>query len=76
MRQLGLYASNRRSPEETDRRFAEPAVFVINANNDLQIIDASNAPFARSDPDTLLVGMKFVIGRSCTRSQTRGLPCC
>ena len=61
MRELGLYVSDPRSPEETDRRFAEPALFVINPKNELQIIDVSNAPFARPDLDTLLGGLKFVI---------------
>ena len=63
MRKLGLYVSEPRSRDETDRRFAEPALFVINPKNELQIIDVSNAPFARPDLDTLLAGLKFVIAK-------------
>ena len=65
MRELGLYVSDPRFPEETHRRFAEPAPFVINPKNELQIIDASNAPFARPDLDTLLAGLKLVIANDC-----------
>jgi hypothetical protein len=61
MRGLGLYVSNPRSPEETDRPFPEPALFVINPKDELQIIDVSNAPFARPDLEALLAGLKFVI---------------
>lgn len=60
MRQLGLYVSEPRSPQETDRPFAEPGLFVINPDNRLQIIDVSNAPFARPDLAALLDGLKFV----------------
>lgn len=60
MRQLGLYISDPRSPEETDRPFAEPAVFVLNPTGKAQVIDVSNAPFARSDLSALLDGLKFV----------------
>jgi peroxiredoxin len=61
MRDLGLYISSPRSPEESDRNFAEPAVFVINPGSKVQIVDVSNAPFARPDPKTLLAGVRFVI---------------
>lgn len=60
MNQLGLYVSAPRSVKETDRPFAEPALFVINPDNKLQIIDVSNAPFARPDLAALLNGLKFV----------------
>lgn len=63
MRQLGLYISEPRSPEETDRPFAEPAVFVVNADGKTQIIDISNAPFARPDLKHLLKGLKFVMSK-------------
>jgi len=49
MRQLGLYISQPRSPQETDRPFAEPGLFLINPAGEAQIIDISNAPFARPD---------------------------
>lgn len=60
MRDLGLYISDPRSPEETDRPFAEPGVFVINAEGKVQIVDISNAPFARPDLERLLSGIGFV----------------
>lgn len=63
MQTLGLYVSNPRSPEETDRPFAEPAVFGINPDGKAQIIDVSNAPFARPDLDRLIKGMQFVMDK-------------
>ena len=60
MRELGLFVSDPRSPLETDRPFAEPGLFVINAEGDIQIIDLSNAPFARPDLQSLLNGVKFI----------------
>ena len=63
MRQLGLYISDPRSPQETDRPFAEPALFVINPDGETQIIDISNAPFARPDLKSLLKGVQFVMSK-------------
>jgi len=60
MRDLGLYISEPRSAQETDRPFAEPAVFVINPESKLQVVDISNAPFARPDLASLLAGLKFI----------------
>ncbi|MEP7056596.1 MAG: peroxiredoxin-like family protein [Caldimonas sp.] len=60
MRDLGLYISEPRSAQETDRPFAEPALFVINPEGKLQVVDVSNAPFARPDLASLLAGLKFV----------------
>ena len=60
MADLGLYISDPRSPQETDRPFAEPATFVINDEGKLQIVDISNAPFARPELEGLLNGLKFV----------------
>lgn len=60
MRQLGLYVSEPRSAQETDRPFAEPGVFVTNPEGLLQIVDVSNAPFARPDLQGLLNGLKFI----------------
>jgi len=60
MRALGLYVSEPRSEKETDRPFAEPGVFVINAEGLLQIVDISNAPFARPDLTGLAKGLKFI----------------
>lgn len=63
MRQLGLYVSDPRSPQETDRPFAEPALFVINPEGKTQIIDISNAPFSRPDLKSLLKGIQFVMSK-------------
>ncbi len=60
MQQLGLYISNPRSPQETDRPFPEPGLFVINGDGNLHIADISNAPFARPDLDVLAGGLKFI----------------
>ncbi|WP_372921302.1 redoxin domain-containing protein [Roseovarius sp.] len=60
MRALGLYVSEPRSEKETDRPFPEPGVFVINADGLLQVVDISNAPFARPDLAGLAKGLKFV----------------
>lgn len=64
MRELGLYISDPRSPEETDRPFAEPGLFAINPDGNVQIIDISNAPFARPDLKSLLGGLRFVIDKN------------
>ncbi|MCW5770574.1 MAG: redoxin domain-containing protein [Rhodospirillaceae bacterium] len=66
MRRLGLYVSNPRSPQETDRPFAEPGLIVINPQGQAQIVDFSNAPFARPDLAAILNGIKIV--------QERGYP--
>lgn len=60
MRELGLYISEPRSPQETDRPFAEPGLFVTNPEGRLQIVDISNAPFARPDLQGVLNGLKFI----------------
>jgi peroxiredoxin len=60
MQTLGLYVSEPRNEQETDRPFAEPGLFVINPQGKLQIVDISNAPFARPDLANLLNGLKFV----------------
>lgn len=60
MRGLGLYISEPRSAAETDRPFPEPGLFVINADGAIQIIDVSNAPFARPDLQGIANGIKFI----------------
>ena len=60
MQELGLYISEPRSPQETDRPFAEPGLFVINDQGTLQITDISNAPFARPSLASLEMGLKFI----------------
>ena len=53
-----------RSPQETDRPFAEPALFVINPDGNIQIVDISNAPLARPDLKSPLKGIQFVASKS------------
>lgn len=60
MHALGLYVSNPRSAAETDQPFAEPGIFVVNADGQVQVTDISNAPFARPDLKTLLGGLRFI----------------
>ena len=60
MRELGLYISDPRSPQETDQPFPEPGVFVINEQGKLHIVDVSNAPFSRPDLETLANGLDFI----------------
>ncbi|WP_299632672.1 peroxiredoxin-like family protein [uncultured Roseobacter sp.] len=60
MHALGLYVSEPRSAPETDRPFAEPGIFVVNAEGRVQVTDISNAPFARPDLKTLLGGLRFI----------------
>jgi peroxiredoxin len=64
MRQLGLYISDPRSPQETDRPFPEPGLFVINDQGQIQIVDISNAPFARPDLQGVLGGIRFIREKS------------
>ena len=60
MQTLGLYISHPRSQLETDRPFAEPGIYVINDNGQVQITDVSNAPFARPELEHLASGIGFI----------------
>lgn len=60
MRELGLYVSEPRSPQETDRPFPEPGLFLVNPSGQVQIVDVSNAPFARPDLTGILRGAKMI----------------
>ena len=61
---LGLYMSEPRSAQETDRPFAEPGLFVINPEGKVQIVEISNAPFARPDLAGILHGIKIIQERN------------
>lgn len=61
MQRLGLYVSEPRAATETDHRFPEPALFVVNPEGVLQLVDLSNAPFLRPDLDRLVGGLGFII---------------
>lgn len=60
MQQLGLYISHPRSDQETDHPFAEPGLFVINDNGQVQVLDISNGPFVRPELKVLLSGLEFI----------------
>ncbi|TPW27694.1 redoxin domain-containing protein [Pararhizobium mangrovi] len=60
MRTLGLYISSPRSANETDRNFAEPAMFLIGPAGTVQAVDVASAPYLRPDLDTVLAGISFV----------------
>ncbi|GAB5468973.1 MAG: peroxiredoxin-like family protein [Rhodospirillales bacterium] len=60
MQTLGLYVSEPRSPQETDRPFPEPGLFLVNPDGQLQIVDISNAPFARPDLESIAKGLAFI----------------
>lgn len=60
MKELGLYISIPRSEQETDHNFAEPGLFVINANGQLQVVDLSNNPFARPDLEIFVSGLEWI----------------
>lgn len=60
MRTLGLYVSDPRSAQETDRPFPEPGLFVINGDGRIQMVDVSNAPFLRPGLEGVLSGITFI----------------
>lgn len=64
MRRLGLYVSHPRSPQETDRPFAEPGLFLVNPEGRAQVVDISNAPFARPELGAILNGLKIIQERN------------
>ncbi|MDE2570270.1 MAG: AhpC/TSA family protein [Sphingomonadales bacterium] len=64
MRQLGLYMSTPRTDAETDRNFAEPAIFVLNPRGRVQVVDLSNAAFVRPDLKAVLNGLRFIIANT------------
>ncbi|MFT6924864.1 MAG: peroxiredoxin [Psychromonas sp.] len=60
MKSLGLYISDPRSEQETDHPFAEPGLFVVNAQGIIQVIDISNNPFVRPELQALVNGLAWV----------------
>ncbi len=60
MKTLGLYISEPRSDKETDHNFSEPALFVLNENNEIHIAEIANAPFVRPDLEQLVSGLEFI----------------
>lgn len=60
MKELGLYISHPRSPEETDKPFPEPGMFAVNPDGKIQLIDISKTLFNKSDPDELLETLDWI----------------
>ena len=60
MQDLGLYISIPRSEKETDHNFAEPGLFVINGDGEVQVTDISNNPFARPDLEVFVSGLEWI----------------
>jgi peroxiredoxin len=60
MKTLGTYISDPRSPQETDHPFSEPALFVVNGEGTLQVVDISNNPFVRPELATLVSGLRWI----------------
>lgn len=60
MQDLGLYISIPRSEKETDHNFAEPGLFVINTDGEVQVVDLSNNPFARPDLEVFVSGLEWI----------------
>lgn len=59
MHSLGLYVTDPLTPAETDRRFAEPGIFVLRNDGSLVLVAISNGPSARPELAELLDGMIF-----------------
>ncbi len=60
METLGYYISYPRSEKETDHNFAEPALFVVNQDGNIQVVDYSNNPFVRPDIERLVSGLQWI----------------
>lgn len=60
MQQLGLYLSSPRSEQESDHVYAEPAIFVINADGKLHIVNIANNPFIRPELSELVSGIRWL----------------
>lgn len=56
----GLYVSKPRNFRETELPFPEPALFLLNPDGELQIVDYSNSPFARPDLRILVEGIRYI----------------
>ena len=54
MLSLGIWISEPRPTDDVDQPFPEPALFAINSEGKIQLIDQSNTPFNRSDLEELL----------------------
>lgn len=66
MQALGLYISSPRHGIYVEGPFAEPALFVVNEDRELRMVDISNVPFLRPQLPSLLSGLKFMRGMTET----------
>ena len=64
MTTLGLFISEPRLGSDAVVPFAEPALFVINEQGNLQMIDISNVPFARPNLNSMIMGINFIRSRA------------
>lgn len=55
-----------RNIRETDQPFPEPALFLLNPDGEVVIIDYSNSPFARPDLRILVEGTVFPASQTLT----------
>ncbi|TLU65691.1 redoxin domain-containing protein [Thalassotalea litorea] len=60
MKTLGTFISDPRSEQETDHPFAEPALYVVNEQGTIQVIDISNNPFVRPELQALVNGLTWI----------------
>ena len=60
MKELGVYISHPRSEQETDHPFPEPGMFVVNEQDQVQVVDISNNPFVRPALDQLVSGLDWI----------------
>ena len=62
MQSLGIYIYNPSSGQEAVHPFDELGLFVMNVkgNSNIQVIDISNAPFARPDLEAIANGLLFI----------------
>jgi len=61
MQALGLYISQPRDAQETDRPFAEPGLYVTNPAGELALLCLSNTPWARPDMAAIASGIARTI---------------
>ncbi|KAK9807767.1 hypothetical protein WJX72_008665 [[Myrmecia] bisecta] len=72
----GLYISQPRNMREADKPFPEPALFLVDPDGVLNIIDISNSPFARPDLRILVEGIRYIQENDYPVRGTYGIPAC
>ncbi len=64
MKALGLYVSGPRHGINVEGPFAEPALFVVNEDRELRMVDIANVPFLRPQLPSVVGGLRFMRGRT------------